>query len=377
VTSIQVAAALSRHPVAALAVGELVGSTLETIDSPIDLAVLGVTPDLAGAVEDIVRSIRRLLNPRVLIGATAPGVLGGGQRVDHGPAMMLWSASLGVDIEPIRLDAVGTTDATVIAGGAALASGPGTLVLLAEPASFPVTGLLGHLAHTTPAAAVIGGTVAPGALGAPGTLMLDDEAFRHGAVGAWLPARIPVRHAVGQGARPIGQPFAVTDADGSVLRGLGGRPALQRLNELVETLDDATRDRLAGGVFVGIAADEHRSDFGLGDFVVARVLGADRRSSSLALTAPVAVGTTVQFHVSDPATSIRHLGSAASGAAVGGLVFSDPARVTPPDRWDENDAAIIGQTGAQAGGLLCVDQIGPILGHNGLHAQAASVMLIG
>lgn len=52
-TSIQVAAALSRHPVAALAVGELVGSTLETIDSPIDLAVLGVTPDLAGAVEDI------------------------------------------------------------------------------------------------------------------------------------------------------------------------------------------------------------------------------------------------------------------------------------------------------------------------------------
>ena len=173
-TSIQVAAALSRHPVAALAVGELVGSTLETIDSPIDLAVLGVTPDLAGAVEDIVRSIRRLLNPRVLIGATAPGVLGGGQRVDHGPAMMLWSASLGVDIEPIRLDAVGTTDATVIAGGAALASGPGTLVLLAEPASFPVTGLLGHLAHTTPAAAVIGGTVAPGALGAPGTLMLDE-----------------------------------------------------------------------------------------------------------------------------------------------------------------------------------------------------------
>ena len=85
------AAALSTHPLATHAVGECVGQLLEEGGPSPDLLVLGVTDPNLGALEDIVGAIRRLLDPAVLIGASAESVLGGAKEAERIGAVTMFA----------------------------------------------------------------------------------------------------------------------------------------------------------------------------------------------------------------------------------------------------------------------------------------------
>src|SRR5262249_41750391 len=104
-TSSRYTAAISEHPLATQAVGEIVGHALETVGPAPDLAVVFVTAPHAGALEDIAASVRSLLQPRTLIGATAVSVLGGDREVEDQPAISLWAGRLDVAVRPVRLEA--------------------------------------------------------------------------------------------------------------------------------------------------------------------------------------------------------------------------------------------------------------------------------
>jgi len=73
------AAAVSEHPLATHAVGEVVGHILDEIGDQPDAAIVFVTEPFAGATEDIAATIRATLRPGSLIGATASSVVGGGR----------------------------------------------------------------------------------------------------------------------------------------------------------------------------------------------------------------------------------------------------------------------------------------------------------
>ena len=97
------AAALSEHPLAAHAVGELAGSLLESLNGdPIDLLVMFVERSHTGAIEDAVNAMHELLAPKVLIGATAGGVLARDVEVENRHSMVAWAAS-GINASPIRV----------------------------------------------------------------------------------------------------------------------------------------------------------------------------------------------------------------------------------------------------------------------------------
>ena len=118
---------------------------------------------------------------------------------------------------------------------------------------------------------------------------------------------MPVRPVVSQGCRPIGQPFTVTRAERNLLYELAGQPAVRRLQELVLAADDDERELMRSGLHLGVVVDEHRLDFGRGDFLVRNVLGADQDNGALAVGEHVEVGQTVQFHVRDAAAADEDL----------------------------------------------------------------------
>src|SRR4051794_10911576 len=60
-------AALSEHPLATHAVGEVVGHVLDELGEAPDLAILFVGAAHTGAIEDIASAVRTLLRPGVLI----------------------------------------------------------------------------------------------------------------------------------------------------------------------------------------------------------------------------------------------------------------------------------------------------------------------
>ena len=375
----QFAAALSEHPLATQAVGEIVGQVLEQLDAQPDLAMLFVTAPHAGALEDISRAIRRLLNPRCLVGATAVSVLGGAQEVEDAPGMSLWAARFGIDIEPVRLEAIPAADQFLVAGGAALSRNEGTLLLLADPFSFPIDQVLDHLNEVAPGVAIIGG-MASAARGPGGNVLVaDDELFRDGAVGVYLPPEIAVSPIVSQGCRPIGQPLIVTRSERNVIYEIAGQPALERLNEQVARLDAMDRQLMQQGLHIGRVIDEQRDEFGRGDFLIRGVLGADRSVGALAIGSEIEPGATVQFQVRDALSADEDLRELVSGRVAGGaLVFTCNGRGMHLFDEPGHDATVIQEeTGGAVAGMFCAGELGPVGGRNFIHGFTASIALFG
>lgn len=375
------ASALSLHPEAAVATGEVAGEVLERVGRAPDLAVLFCSPHHVEAVPDIAAAVRAALGPGVLVGSTGGAVIGGGQEIEDGPALSLWAAHLAARPRPVRVSAARTATGAAISGVSDRTFGPGeVLVLLADPYTLPIGDVVGLLGLLDPPVPVIGG--AASAARGPGgdRLVLDDRVHADGGVGVVLPAEVATTLVVSQGCRPVGEPMIVTRAEGNLVAELAGRPALERLEELARALAPEERAKLATGLHLGVAVDEHRMTFGRGDFLVRNVMGADRASGALAVGDVVPVGTTVQFQVRDADSAdedLRALLSGAAGEAGGALLFTCNGRGQRLFGEPDHDARAVEaavRSGAVAG-MFCAGEFGPVGPRSFVHGFTASIAL--
>jgi small ligand-binding sensory domain FIST len=373
------AAAFSQHPVAAHAVGEVAGAVFDELGVAPDVVAIFVTAPHTGTLEDIAAALQRLLEPRVMIGATAVAVLANGVEIEEGPAVAVWAAKLGDAVRSVRITADQTDDGWAFDGLDALDAGR-AVVLVGDPYTFPTEEFLAVVAERRPDLPVIGG-MASAARGPGGNrLIVDGVVTTHGAVGFVVGDAGEPETVVSQGCRPIGQPYTVTRAERNMIYELGGQPALERLMSMVDALSSDERALASHGLHCGVVIDEHRVDFGAGDFLVRNVLGADRDNGAVAVGAVVPVGATVQFQVRDADTAHRELVDLLTGRqAAAALVFTCNGRGTNLFTTPNHDAALVGQlldTTAVAG-MFCAGELGPVGGHNFLHGFTASVALFG
>ena len=119
-----------------------------------------------------------------------------------------------------------------------------------------------------------------------------------------------------------------------------------------------------------MVVDEHRVEFGRGDFLVRNVIGADRESGAIAVGDRVEVGQTVQFHVRDAAAADEDLHELLQGtSAEGALLFTCNGRGERLFGVPNHDAAMVEALlgPLPAAGGFCAGEIGPIGGRNFLH----------
>jgi small ligand-binding sensory domain FIST len=373
------ASALSLHPDPAEATGEVVGRVLELMAEAPDLALLFCSPHHVDAVADIAGTVRALVRPGVLAGTTAVAVVAGEREVEDGPAVALWAARLAARPRPLRLTAARTPAGVALQGLSVSSLAPGEVILLlADPFTLPVDAVVEALATLDPPVPVVGGVAS--ASGVPGgnRLVLDGEVSDGGGVGVVLPADVATTVVVSQGCRPVGGPMIVTAAEGNLLTELAGRPALERLEALVVGADPDERTRLAGGLHLGIAIDEHRATFQQGDFLVRNLVGADREARALAVDQRVAVGTTVQFQVRDADAADDDLRARLAGmAGDGALLFTCNGRGERLFGVPDHDAAVVAAAlGSDAvAGMFCAGEVGPVGARSFLHGFTASVVV--
>jgi len=191
---------------------------------------------------------------------------------------------------------------------------------------------------------------------------------------------VPIRAVVSQGCRPIGKPLTITRAERNFAHELAGQPAMDRLQEIVQTASDADRQLMRDGLHLGLVVDEHRLDFDRGDFLVRNLLGVDQSTGSLAISEQVDVGQTVQFQVRDADAAdedLRCLLAGVSGEAV--LLFTCNGRGTRLFRAPDHDAAVVEELlgSVPLAGAFCAGEVGPIGGQNFLHGFTASVAVFG
>jgi len=370
------AAAISEHPEPATAIGDAIGQVIDELGVEPDLAAIFVTAHFRDHLADMAAAVRTVLRPGVLIGVTAESIVGGAREVEERPGVSLWAGRTGA-VRAVRLQAQRDEEGWSVEGLSLDELRDHTLVLLADPYSFPVDALLAGLRREVPDAVIIGGLAS--AANAPGgnRLVLDDETHRDGAIGALIPNASPMRTIVSQGCRPIGKPLIVTRSSGNLIEELAGRPPLERLQQTFDNASEDDRTLMQRGLHVGIVIDESKSEFARGDFLIRGLLGVDRSSGAIAVGDEVALGTTVQFQVRDASSAdedLRLMLREVRGVAA--LVFTCNGRGSYLFGEPNHDASlVVDHTGPATAGFFCAGELGPIGGANFLHGFTASILV--
>jgi small ligand-binding sensory domain FIST len=284
----------------------------------------------------------------------------------------------GVELEPLVLTTESTPDGTAIVGWPDRDIEPDLLLLAVDPFTFPTDAFLQRVRDDRPDLTILGGFASGSNRPGGNRLLVDGQQWAQGAAGVLL-SGANATTVVSQGCRPIGDPFVVTRGERNFVAELGGRPALDRLRELADGASEDDRALLQqGGLQLGFVVDEHRAEFGRGDFLVRSVVGADRDTGAIAVGEQVAIGRTVQFHVRDAAAADDELRALLTGReARGAVMFTCNGRGRGMFGEPGHDAGVVAELlgPIPLAGMFCAGEIGPVGGQNFLHGFTASLAL--
>jgi small ligand-binding sensory domain FIST len=388
--SLRFAAALSTSADTRQAAIEVCQTACERLSTRADLAFVFASAHHAARFDELATGVAERTGAGVLLGATGESIVATAREIEGQPALSLWLACLpGASIQPLHLDFERTAEGRTFVGWpdelAAEWPAAATLVLLADPFSFPADLLLERLNEDRPGVPVLGGMASGGFSPGENRLLRDRHVYQQGAVGALIHGPLSVRAVVSQGCRPIGRHFVVTKAERNVIIELSGRPALSQLQEIFDKLSPREQKLAQQGLHVGRVVNEYQGEFVRGDFLVRNCIGADHQTGAVAIGDFVRPGQTVQFHVRDAQTAdedLRELLLASRQAgheSQGALLFTCNGRGTRLFDRPHHDAAVLAEVlgDIPVAGFFAQGEMGPVGGKNFLHGFTASAALFG
>jgi small ligand-binding sensory domain FIST len=375
------AGALSEHPIASQATGEVTGAVLEAIGDYPDLVVVTATRPHAGALEDIVGTVSAVLRPLVVVGCAVESAVGTGREIEGAAALSLWAGRVG-PLAQVALSATRLADDSWHFAGwpEHLGFEPTALVLLADPFTFPAEEFLQWLEEVRPGLPVIGGNASGGRGPGGSRLLAGDRVVSTGAVGVIIGTGVDLHTIVSQGCRGYGDSLTVTRSDRNVIHEVAGVPAMECMVEQIK--DHLGPDEIAGiesnGLFLGRLIDEHVVEPGPGDFLIRNVVGVDRSTGAVAVDDRVPLGSTVRFHLRDDRTAHQELNLLLQGQqADAGMLFTCNGRGAKFFDVAHHDARALQRVlgPVPLGGCSSAGEFGPVGGRNFVHGFSATMAL--
>ena len=384
------ASAISGHLDTRTAATEVAGDLYDQLGGPSDLAIFFGSFHHAAAFPEAAESIRQTIAPRTMLGVTAESVLGVDKELE---------GTAGMAVLAFRLPGVHLHSWTFRAEeNAALLDDPDAMrehlgvrddlravILLADPFSTPMTRLLpaitGCRGPENPVP-VVGGMSSGASQPGNNVLVQNEQALKNGAVGVTISGPVEIDMIVSQGCRPIGKPIVVTKAKGNVIQELGGKAAMEVIQETANGLDEYERGLLTSGLLVGTVINEYKEHFGRGDFLVRNILGYDQKQGAIAVGDLPRVGQTVQLHARDAATAHEDLqllldGQELKDPPLGGLLFTCNGRGSRLFDDENHDVELLRDRLGEIplAGFFAAGEIGPIGSQSFLHGHTASIAL--
>ncbi len=383
------ASCLSTKPDSDAALAEVVAGVASGLQGQTpDLAVVFVSHDHGTAIEHMGPRIAEKTGARIVLGCTGEGIVGAKREIEHGPAISLLCGTapathlrpFSVEARQIGEDKIGFTKMPEIVD-----AGRASVLLLADPYTFPAGEYLETMNRAHPGVPVIGGMASGGSGPGQNLLITEKGLVESGAIGLVVEGEVEVRSIVSQGCRPVGKPWVITACKDNLIQKLGGKPAVQVLMATLESVPEADKNLLQSRAFVGLAVDPSKSTFDRGDFIVRMLVGIEPQQGGLAIgDHNLRNGQTVQFLVRDAASAGEDLvglvrdsaGPSAKAPAKGALVFSCNGRGTRMFPKPDHDIGCIQTALANevpASGFFAMGEIGPVGGRNFVHGFTASV----
>jgi small ligand-binding sensory domain FIST len=286
------------------------------------------TPSHAPAFQTICARLRERTGASSVLGVIGAGAMAGRGALEHGFALSAFAmAGEDLTVHAMAADAVDADDAGLLAQ-------ENRRVTFA----FATSDLVGFEDQLSAWDTVSGDRRAPivGALVSPPrgprvAMVANDEPITSGLVAASVGGSFQFDAWVAQGCEGIGPLYAVTRAQGDQILELNGQPAVDAMRDAIETLDDARRRFLSGGLFLGRSVAPHKSYYGRDDFLIRRVERVSREAGAITASEAIGVGETVRFHIRTPGAAIGDLSMVLGvqrmrGEARGALLFSGAGR---------------------------------------------------
>jgi small ligand-binding sensory domain FIST len=356
-------------------------------EGAVDLCIVFLSAEHVSSAEPMAAVLREQLAPGCLAGVSARGVVTRSEEIEQGPSLSLIAARLpGVDVKPFVL-VQESWGAPVEDEAAFDALAPGArdaelVLLLGDPFSIDVERVLTLFNRFVPGVRVVGGMASAGARPRSNALLLNDWVAADGAVAIALHGAVRADVVVSQGCAPIGPPLDVTGVEANLVLTLDGRPALERVEEVLASLGQTDRDRLRQGLYVGRPLSGEAG--GQGDYLVRNLLGADRERGALAVGDFIGPREKIRLHVRDARAAVEDLEmllspQAFDTAAAGALLFACNGRgrvlFGEPDR----DIATLQEAlrgPVPVSGMFCAGELGPVGGRNFQHGHTASIAIL-
>jgi len=324
-----------------------------------DLALVFIAGAHLADPELALDGVREALEPDVLIGCGAGGVLADSHEVESGTGISVWAAALGGGSAMPFHSTVEELDDGLAVSGLPSLDGAAGVVLLPDPFTYPTEGVLDTLSEHAPGVPVIGGVASARRRDGEPALFLDGEPLEGGgAVGVRLDG-VEMLPCVSQGAAPFGPELTITASEGHVIHELAGRPAIDKLRDVVAELPVSVQSLLANDLLVGIVVDGDKPDYLQGDFLVRGILGGDADSADRDLRASLEVQR-------------EALGG---GRPAGALMFSCNGRGRALFGEADHDAVAVAEAfgDAPVAGFFAAGEIGPVGGATFLHGFTATL----
>jgi small ligand-binding sensory domain FIST len=326
------------------------------------------------------------LQPDVLMGCAASGVIAGRNESQHQPGLVIWGAHWpGVELTPFALRPVHGQSTPALEGWpdpVDVGRDAGFLVL-ADPYSAHSEVLLPEFARRFPQQVLVGGLASSTTSTHEGRLLTTESVVPEGLVGVAVGGSVQVETVVSQGCRPVGHHFVITDSNQHMIHRLGGKPALEQLQATLGEADEKAQQLMAqGALHIGRVVDERKSSFGPGDFLVRNLLGVDSAARSIAISDHVRPGQTIQFMVRDPAAAHADLETLLEPqrnrpTPLGALMFTCNGRGSRffgrPNHDVDSLHTAVGPV--PTAGFFAAGEIGPVGGQPFLHGLTASIAL--
>jgi small ligand-binding sensory domain FIST len=359
--------------------------------APADLALLFASADYGEHLPAMVRRVQSATGAAIVAGCTGQGIIGPEREIEGEPAVSLMSLPLpGATLRACHITQDHLDQAhepgfwhhhTGVSPDDANA-----WFIFADPFHLDVETFLDSFAEAYAGLPIVGGLSSALAHPHQTFVFLNGEVYEEGAVAIALGGAYTVHSVVSQGCDPIGEPWIITSANGSVIETISQRPAYEVLVDTLRALPADKQQRASRNLLVGLAMDEYKDSFGRGDFLIRGLMGADQKSGALAIGARPRVGQTIQFQIRDAEAAdddLRHLlnearESLGSTRPVGALLCSCNGRGAGLFGTPDHDARTLAQQlgAVPVAGFFCNGEIGPVGKNIFLHGFTASLGLI-
>lgn len=355
----------------------------------INLVVVFASGHFQSELEEIVQNIQTQLAPQHMIGGTGESIVADETELEDTPAISIWCASIpDTQISSMRLTFERTPDGGTFIGwpddwsadSDSFIDEQSIMLLVGEPFSFPADGLLNRLEEDYPRLQAVGGMASGFHSPGENRIIVNSEVYNNGAAVVVLQGGVRMRTIVSQGCRPIGERYVITAAEGNMITGLGGKPALEVLRRIYDDLPTTEQAAMQNGFHIGRVVSEYQDDYQMGDFLIRNVVGVDPEQKAVVVADFLRVGQTVQFHIRDQESAsieLKQLLSQVEAPCAAALLFTCNGRGTRLFEVESHDAsALTNQFGnIPVTGLFAQGEIGPVGGKNFLHGFTASIIV--